>query len=141
VAISFWLILFVIFLSRWRFYKFSLEATKVFSAFGFPYPAKLNLPKRHARADKEYCKETGEPRSWGEPWRYRHEATLAEKKAQDVKVIHPVEDHSRADAVAAAVDDEIRGRQLRGELACHRKVRISSPQRFGNSTRRLKPRG
>jgi hypothetical protein len=71
-AITFVLTLFVNFMARRPFYKFSFEATKVFSAFGFIDPARLDLPKRHILADKAYCNETGEPRSWDKPWRYRY---------------------------------------------------------------------
>jgi hypothetical protein len=76
-TITFLLTLFVSFMARRPFYKFSFEATKVFRAFGFIDPARLNLPQRHSRADKDYCKETGEPRSWDKPWRYRYEANIA----------------------------------------------------------------
>lgn len=72
-AIFFLAILAVNFLSRRPFYKFSFEATKVFAAFGYDDPARVNLPKQHSQADKAYCKETGEPRSWDKPWRYRYQ--------------------------------------------------------------------
>jgi hypothetical protein len=80
--IAFSTTLFVNFMSRRPFYKFSFEATKVFSAFGFTDPARLNLPKYHIRADKEYCKETGEPRSWDKPWRYRYQAAAASERVE-----------------------------------------------------------
>jgi hypothetical protein len=80
---GFWIILFVNYLARRPFYKFSFEATKIFSAFGFPDPATLNLPKRHNRADKDYSKATGEPRSWDQPWRYRYTFNITRKTADD----------------------------------------------------------
>jgi hypothetical protein len=78
--LTFLITVFVNFMARRPFYKFSFEATHVFSTFGFEDPGMLNLPKRHIRADKTYCKETGEPRSWDKPWRYRYESTLVGKK-------------------------------------------------------------
>lgn len=75
--IGFSLTLIVNLLSRRPFYKFSFEATKVFAAFGFEDPASVNLPKRHIPADKMYCKETGAPRSWDKPWRYRYEQAIS----------------------------------------------------------------
>jgi hypothetical protein len=76
-SIAFGITLFINFMARRPFYRFSFEATKVFRAFGFIDPERLNLPQRHSRADKDYCKETGEPRSWDKPWRYRYEANIA----------------------------------------------------------------
>jgi hypothetical protein len=83
-TMTFFITLFVNFMARRPFYKFSFEATKVFSAFGFNDPARLNLPKRHIRADKEYCKESGEPRSWAKPWRYRYNSPIANNAPETV---------------------------------------------------------
>jgi len=75
-ALSFSIVLIVNFLSRWPFYKFSYEATKIFEAFGFEDPSMVDLPKNHDRADKKYYKRTGEPRPWlVVPLRYRYEAS------------------------------------------------------------------
>lgn len=71
--ISFAAVLLVNALSRWPFYKYSYEATKIFEAFGFEKPSMIDLPKSHDKADKEYYKSVGKPRPWQiMPWRYRY---------------------------------------------------------------------
>lgn len=69
----FTLTLFINFMVRRRFYRFSYEATKIFEIFGFRNPALMDLPKCHSKADKEYYQEIGKPRPWDDvPWRYRY---------------------------------------------------------------------
>jgi len=62
-------------LVRRSFYEFSFEATKIFDVFGFSDPENVNLPKRHKKADVDYCKERGVPRAQRMPLQFRYRAT------------------------------------------------------------------
>jgi hypothetical protein len=83
--VSFSIILIVNCLSRWPFYKFSYEATKVFKAFGFADPPMVNLEKNHGLAEKEYYEQIGAPRPWRViPLRYRYMKNALRLKPSEV---------------------------------------------------------
>lgn len=74
---AFFMTLVVNVLVRRPFFHLAVEATKIFELYGFKEPARLDFPKQHRSADKEYYKEVGKDRPWEEiPWQYRYSPRL-----------------------------------------------------------------
>lgn len=55
-----------------QFYDYSYNATKIFEILGFADPDEIDLPKNHARAEKEYAEKNMTAISTSTPWQYRY---------------------------------------------------------------------
>lgn len=79
--LSFTIILLLNAITRFTFYRFSKEATKVFELMGFIDPENVDLLKSHKLADVEYCSETDSEAVYHPAWQFRYCAS--QKKAFD----------------------------------------------------------
>lgn len=68
----FLLSVFINYMTRKPFYKFSYDATEIFRTFKFNNPANVNLPKFNKKAQKEYAEEFGKNYLNEVPWKYRY---------------------------------------------------------------------
>lgn len=71
VIISFVSVLLVNALVRWKFYKFSHQATKIFRVLGFINPEYVDLPKDHKNADVQYRAAKSEKKISHPAWQFR----------------------------------------------------------------------